>query len=169
MSADLRPDPLATAQGPVAFDDETWTVDPRELQTFFQAEGVFWTADRTLEQWRRLLACSILLTARLAPDPARGGSRGGRLVGTLRLWSDGAYEAKLYDVVTARDMMKRGVASTLVTWALRHPATVGVQRFVLETRDAGRLYEKLGFTEAQDHETVHMRARAGDLKARGLR
>lgn len=166
---DLRPDPLPTPTGPVAFEEETWTIDPRELQTFFQAEGVFWTADRTLEQWRRLLACSRLLTARLRPDPSRGGGRGGRLVGTLRLWSDGAYEAKLYDVVTARDMMNRGVATALARWALRHPATAGVQRFVLETRDAGHLYEKLGFADAQAHETVHMRARVGDLQARGLR
>lgn len=167
MIDDRRPDPLRTPAGPVAFEDETWSIDPRELQTFFQAEGVFWTADRTLEQWRRLLACSHLLTARLAPDAP--GGRGGRLVGTLRLWSDGAYEAKLYDVVTARDMMNRGIATALVTWALRHPATEGVQRFVLETRDAGRLYEKLGFAEAGAHETVHMRARTADLHARGLR
>ena len=166
---DLRPDPLHIPLGPVAFEEETWTIDPRELQTFFQAENVFWTADRTLEQWRRLLACSRLLTARLAPDHRPGGSRGGRLVGTLRLWSDGAYEAKLYDVVTSRDLMNRGIATALVTWALRHPVTEGVQRFVLETRDANRLYEKLGFAEAQAHETIHMRARVGDLQARGLR
>ena len=167
MSDDLRPDAIRTPAGPVVFDEETWSIDPRELQTFFQAEGVFWTADRTLEQWRRLLACSRLLTARLTPEPGLG--RGGRLVATLRLWSDGAYEAKLYDVVTAQDLMNQGIATALVTWALRHPTTEGVQRFVLETRDAGRLYEKLGFADATAHETVHMRARSADLRARGLR
>jgi GNAT superfamily N-acetyltransferase len=104
---------------------------------------VFWTADRTLEQWRRLLAGGRLLTARLEPE----GARGGRLVATTRIWSDGAYEAKLYDVVTARDLMGQGIASALVTWALKHPAVSDVQRFVLETRDADRLYERFGFQD----------------------
>jgi len=36
-------------------------------------------------------------------------------VATTRIWSDGAYEAKLYDVVTARDLMGQGIASALAT------------------------------------------------------
>lgn len=165
MTTTLAPEPFSTPLGRVAFADETWTIDPREVQTFFQAEEVFWTADRTLEQWRRLLAGGRLLTARLEPE----GARGGRLVATLRLWSDGAYEAKLYDVVTARDLMGQGIASALVTWALQHPAVGDVKRFVLETRDADRLYEKFGFQTAEAHSTIHMRVTAADLRARGLR
>ncbi|HJW33796.1 MAG TPA: GNAT family N-acetyltransferase [Holophagaceae bacterium] len=165
MTSDRAPEPLATPLGRVAFGDETWTIDPRELQTFFQAEEVFWTADRTLAQWRRLLAGSRLLTARLEPE----GARGGRLVATTRLWSDGAYEAKLYDVVTAKDLMGHGIASTLVTWALQHPAAGEVQRFVLETRDANRLYERFGFQQAEAHATIHMRVTAAELRARGIR
>ena len=161
----LKPDPLDTPSGRVAFADETWSADPKELQVYFQAEAVPWTADRTLEQWRRLLACSRLLTARLVPE----GGRGGRLVGTLRLWSDQAYEAKLYDVVTARDMHNQGIASALVRWALRHPWVGDVQRFVLETRDAADLYPRFGFQRAQAMDTIHMRVLVADLKARGLR
>ena len=97
----LPPEPMSTPHGTIAFRDETWSIDPRELQIFFQAEEVYWTADRTIEQWRRLLACSHLLTARLVPE----GTKGGRLVAVTRLWSDHAYEAKLYDMVTARDMI----------------------------------------------------------------
>ena len=82
----LVPEPMSTTHGTVAFFDETWSVDPRELQIFFQAEEVYWTADRTIGQWRRLLACSRLLTARLVPEAHRGG----RLVGATRLWSDHA-------------------------------------------------------------------------------
>jgi GNAT superfamily N-acetyltransferase len=165
MTAHPVPEPLTTPLGRVAFAEETWTIDPRELQTFFQAEEVFWTADRTLEQWRRLLACGRLLTARLEPE----GARGGRLVATLRLWSDGAYEAKLYDVVTARDLMGQGIASALVTWALGHPALGEVQRVVLETRDADALYRKFGFQPAEAHATTHMRVTTAELRARGLR
>lgn len=159
------PDPISTSKGWVAFADETWTIEPKELQIFFQAEAVFWTASRTIEQWRRLLACSRLLTARLQAEEGKGG----RLVGTIRVWSDQAYEAKLYDVVTAEDMMRLGIASNLVRWALCHPATGNVQRFVLETRDAGDLYPRFGFKRAKDVNTVHMRANVEDLQKLGLR
>lgn len=161
----LVPQPLTTPQGTVAFADETWSVDPRELQIFFQAEEVYWTADRTIGQWRRLLACSRLLTARLVPE----GHRGGRLVGATRLWSDHAYEAKLYDVVTARDLMGLGIASELVKWALRHPWTGEVQRFVLETRDAADFYPRFGFRLGAEVDSFHMRVGAVDLQQRGLR
>ena len=163
---DLRiPAPLDTPTGRVAFADETWTADPKELQVFFQAEAVPWTADRTLEQWRRLLACSRLLTARLVPE----GGRGGRLVGTTRVWSDQAYEAKLYDVVTASDLRGHHIATALVQWALRHPWVGDVQRFVLETRDAADLYPRFGFKRAEDMDTIHMRVLVKDLKALGIR
>jgi hypothetical protein len=161
----LVPAPLATPQGTVAFFDETWSVDPRELQIFFQAEQVHWTADRTIEQWRRLLACSRMLTARLVPE----GHRGGRLVGATRLWSDHAHEAKLYDVVTAQDLMGFGIASELVKWALRHPWVGEVNRFVLETRDAADFYPRFGFRMGQELDSLHMRVKTTDLQARGLR
>ena len=159
------PDPISTPKGLVAFADETWSIEPKELQIFFQAKAVFWTASRTIEQWRRLLACSRLLTARLQAEEGKGG----RLVGTTRVWSDQAYEAKLYDVVTAEDMMGVGIASSLVRWALRHPATGNVQRFVLETRDAGDLYLRFGFLRSDEVKTVHMRADVIDLQKLGLR
>lgn len=89
-------------------------------------------------------------------------------MGTIRVWSDQAYEAKLYDVVTAEDMMRQGIASNLVRWALCHPATGNVQRFVLETRDAGDLYLRFGFKRAKEVNTVHMRASVEDLQKLGL-
>lgn len=161
----LAPAPLATPHGTVAFFDETWSVDPRELQIFFQAEQVYWTAERTVAQWRRLLACSRMLTARLLPE----GHHGGRLVGATRLWSDHAYEAKLYDVVTARDLTGSGIASELVRWALRHPWAGDVQRFILETRDAAGFYPRFGFRPGQETDSLHMQVKASDLQIRGLR
>lgn len=161
----LVPEPLSTPHGTVAFFDESWTVEPKELQIFFQAEDVYWTSHRTIEQWRRLLACSRMLTARLVPE----GSKGGRLVGATRVWSDHAYEAKIYDVVTARDMMGLGIATALVQWALRHPWVGDVQRFVLETRDAAPFYPRFGFARGEEMDSVHMRVQVDELKRRGLR
>lgn len=166
MNCDLlAPTPLATPNGTVAFFDETWSVDPRELQIFFQAEQVHWTADRTIEQWRMLLACSRMLTARLVPE----GHMGGRLVAATRLWSDHAHEAKLYDVVVAKDLTNFGIASELVKWALRHPWVGDVNRFVLETRDAADFYPRFGFRPGQELDGIHLRVKTADLKARGLR
>ena len=161
----LAPPQLPTPHGTVAFFDETWSVDPRELQIFFQAEQVYWTAYRTIEQWRILLSCSRMLTARLVPE----GHRGGRLVGATRLWSDHAYEAKIYDVVVAQDLMGLGIASELVKWALRHPWSGDIHRFVLETRDASEFYPRFGFRDSAEFETTHMRVRTADLHTRGLR
>ena len=161
----LAPAPLPTPQGLVAFVDETWTVDPRELQIFFQAEQVHWTADRTIEQWRKLLACSRLLTARLVPE----GNRGGRLVAVTRIWSDHAHEAKLYDVVVAQDLMGQGIASELVKWALRHPWVGEVNRFVLETRDAANFYPRFGFKPGVEAQAQHLRVKVADLQSLGLR
>jgi predicted GNAT family N-acyltransferase len=166
MTADLfLPDPISTQQGTVSFADETWTVDPKELQVFFQAEDIFWTAYRTLEQWRRLLACSRLLTARIQPADHRGS----RLVGTTRVWSDQAYEAKLYDVVTAKDMMGQGIATSLVKAALRHPWVGEVERVVLETRDAAELYPRFGFERAETLNIAHLRVSTATLREKGLR
>lgn len=166
MTADLfLPDPIATRQGAVSFADETWTVDPKELQVFFQAEDIFWTAYRTLEQWRRLLACSRLLTARIQPADHRGS----RLVGTTRVWSDHAYEAKLYDVVTAKDMMGQGIATALVKAALAHPWVGDVERVVLETRDAAELYPRFGFERAEELNIAHLRVSTKTLREKGLR
>lgn len=159
------PDPITTEKGVVAFADETWHIEPKELQIFFQAEAVFWTASRTIEQWRRLLACSRLLTARIQPEEGKGA----RLVGATRVWSDHAYEAKLYDVVTSEDMMGHGIATSLVRWALRHPWVGDVQRFVLETRDAAEFYPRFGFKRSSDLDTVHMRASVAELQSLGLR
>jgi len=161
----LVPEPLSTPHGTVAFFDETWTIDPRELQIFFQAEQVYWTAYRTIAQWRMLLAISRMFTARLVPE----GHRGGRLVAATRLWSDHAYEAKLYDVVVAQDLTGFGIASELVKWALRHPWVGEVNRFVLETRDAAEFYPRFGFRPGLELDGFHMRVRTADLKARGLR
>ena len=161
----LTPDPMSTPHGTIAFRDETWSIDPRELQIFFQAEDVYWTADRTIEQWRRLLACSHLLTARLVPE----GTKGGRLVAVTRLWSDHAYEAKLYDMVTARDMMQYDIPGEMVQWGLRHPWVGDVTRFVLETRDRQHFYPRFGFRLGTEVDSIHMRVMTVDLKIRGLR
>jgi ribosomal protein S18 acetylase RimI-like enzyme len=149
MAAAGPPAPLATASGEVRFAEETGTIEPDELGRFFDTQGIDWTVGRTATDWRRLLESSRLLGARLSTTS--------ELVGTLRLWSDHVYEAKIYDVVVAAALRGHGVGSALVAWALRDPWATETRAVVLETRDAVALYRRFGFVTAEEADLVHLR------------
>ncbi len=165
LARSLRtPADLTTPKGLLTFADETETIGLAELVEFCTAEDVYWTRDRDAIMWGMLLLQSRLLTARLRRQ--EGGARG-RLIGTTRVRSDGVYEAKLNDVVTAREFQGMGVARELCRWAFRHPFVASATRFVLETHDAEGLYRKFGFTTAQEQDTIHMRAHMSVLREAG--
>lgn len=67
---------------------------------------------------------------------------GGRLVGMARLLSDGVCNAYLVDVWTASSHRRRGIASAMVEHLV---AQVPGQHVGLQTDDAQRFYETLGF------------------------
>lgn len=69
---------------------------------------------------------------------------GERVVGMARLLSDGVCNAYLLDVWTASAYRRRGIAATMVD-LLR--ARVPGQHIGLQTDDAQRLYESLGFRQ----------------------
>ena len=151
METLAAPPPIATPLGTVRFAEETTTVRPDELCTLFDRQAIYWTVGRTESDWRRLLESSRLFGARLG--------EAGELVGTLRLWSDRVYEAKIYDVVVTARLRGYGIASALVVWALRDPWASDVQTVVLETRDAVALYRRFGFVTGEEAATIHMRRR----------
>jgi len=126
-------------------------VRPEELRALFDSQHIYWTEGRTESDWRRLLESSRLLGARLGETQ--------ELVGTLRLWSDHVYEAKIYDVVVKSELRGCGVASALVGWALQDPWATEVQTVVLETRDAEALYRRFGFVTGEEAATIHLRRR----------
>ena len=149
METSAAPTPIATPRGAVRFAEETITISPEELCQLFDREQIYWAVGRTKADWRRLLESSRLLVARL--------DAGDELVGTLRLWSDGVYEAKIYDVLVAEPFRASGIASALVAWALRDPAVSAVKTVVLETRDAEAFYRRFGFVTADEASLVHLR------------
>jgi ribosomal protein S18 acetylase RimI-like enzyme len=67
---------------------------------------------------------------------------GERVVGMARLLSDGVCNAYLLDVWTASSHRRRGIASAMVD---RLRAAVPGQHVGLQTGDAQRFYERLGF------------------------
>ena len=67
---------------------------------------------------------------------------GDRVVGTARLLSDGVCNAYLVDVWTSSSYRRRGVASTMVRDLMQR---VPGQHIALQTDDAQKFYERLGF------------------------
>lgn len=159
------PPPRAIDLGTIEFHEGASPCGPDLMPTalvdFFEAEGIAWSRGRTAADWRTLLDSSLLLTAWLRPNTS---GTTPRLVGSTRLRSDFVYEAKLHDVVTAREFAGLGIATTLVCWALAHPWAGRVTRFVLETNGAESLYTRFGFRDAAAHHTTHMRARVDELR-----
>jgi GNAT superfamily N-acetyltransferase len=71
---------------------------------------------------------------------------GSRQVGFARVISDRATIAYLGDVFVLPDYRGRGLGTWLVECVLAHPELQGMRRWMLGTRDAHGLYQKLGFT-----------------------
>lgn len=71
--------------------------------------------------------------------------QGGVQVGFARVITDKATFAYLCDVFVLEEHQGRGLGPWLMATIMRHPDLQGLRRFVLATRDAHGLYEKVGF------------------------
>jgi len=69
----------------------------------------------------------------------------GAQVGLARVITDRATFAYLSDVYVLEEHRGQGLAQWLVRVILAHPDLQGLRRFMLATKDAHGLYEKLGF------------------------
>ena len=69
----------------------------------------------------------------------------GAQVGLARVITDRATFAYLSDVYVLEEHRGQGLAVWLVRVILAHPELQGLRRFMLATKDAHGLYEKLGF------------------------
>jgi GNAT superfamily N-acetyltransferase len=72
--------------------------------------------------------------------------RGHAQVGFARVVTDRATFAYLCDVYLLEEHRGRGLAKWLMAAVMAHPDLQGLRRFLLGTRDAHGLYEKLGFS-----------------------
>jgi len=69
-----------------------------------------------------------------------------RQVGFARVLSDYATFAYLGDVFILPEYRRRGLGTWLIECVISHPDLQGLRRWILATRDAHRLYSKMGFT-----------------------
>jgi GNAT superfamily N-acetyltransferase len=66
-------------------------------------------------------------------------------IGFARVVTDKATFAYLGDVFVLDSYRGRGLSKWLLDCVMRHPDLQGLRRFILGTRDAHRLYDRLGF------------------------
>lgn len=101
---------------------------------------VYWNAGLTREQVRQ---------AQLGSDVWVGAKDGaGRVIATARALSDGAKNARVYDVMVAPEWRGRGLGKAVFRLILDHPKVRHAAFVRLATRDAQGLYAGFGFVEA---------------------
>ena len=119
----------------------------------------YWARDRDRVTIERSIAHSFPYAAY---DPS------GRQVGFTRATSDLASFCWIGDVIVSPTNRGRGVGTWLVGAAIDDVKTRGVHRFLLATRDAHGVYERLGFTPLQvpavwmERDERALRPRPGD-------
>ena len=79
-----------------------------------------------------------------------GAFKGGAQIGFARVVSDGATFAYLADVYVLEEHRGHGLAQAMVDRLQALPELQGLRRWMLATRDAHGLYEKLGWQRVTD-------------------
>ncbi|MFN2589192.1 MAG: GNAT family N-acetyltransferase, partial [Actinomycetota bacterium] len=97
----------------------------------------YWAAGITVEAVRRSIEGSLVNVGVF--------DEGGNQVGFARAVSDGATFAWIADVYVLAGHRGKGLAEWMVAELVADPRLAGLRRVVLATRDAQRLYEKVGF------------------------
>jgi GNAT superfamily N-acetyltransferase len=130
--------------GGYELDDDPDRVDVDAVFRFLNEEA-YWVRGRTRETVERLVHGSTRVIA--AYD------RGGSLVGSARVMSDGSNMAWLGDVFVLAPHRGRGIGVELVREAVEDPRFRDCLWY-LNTRDAHELYERFGFQRADPERTM---------------
>jgi GNAT superfamily N-acetyltransferase len=100
----------------------------------------YWAGGLTRERMDRAVDHSLCVAA----------FHGGTQVGFARVVSDRAHFAWIADVFVLPEHSGKGIARAMVSHLHNHPQLAGVRRFLLVTRDAEGVYEKLGYGVPDD-------------------
>jgi GNAT superfamily N-acetyltransferase len=93
----------------------------------------------------------------------------GAQAGFARLITDYATFAYLADVFVIEEYRGRGLGAWMMETIFSHPATRGLRRIVLATRDAHQLYKKVGFAPLSKPEIFMEIARPDIYRPEGMR
>ncbi|MBI5116891.1 GNAT family N-acetyltransferase [Candidatus Poribacteria bacterium] len=102
----------------------------------------YWCRGITENEIKKGMDNSALVVGAYLPE--------GRQIGFLRVISDKVRFAYLLDVIVHDEHRGRGMGRRMVRFAISHPELKDVYQWVLITKDAHGVYEKLGFQALQD-------------------
>ena len=108
----------------------------------------YWAEGRTIEQVRATIDNSIPF----------GLFFNGQQIAFARVVTDRVVFAYLMDVFVVPEHRGHGYASRLLKYILNYPEIARVQTWLLKTKDAHPLYEKMGFVVVNDAERWMIRS-----------
>jgi len=141
-----------TLEGGFELDDDPGRIDVDAVHAFIGGES-YWGRGRSRRRVERAIRGSTRVI---------GLYHDGRQIGFARCVSDGAVFGYLADVYVLAEHRGRGLGLALVREAIEGLADCGEIRWLLHTRDAEGLYERLGFgTPDPPHPLMERRPSAG--------
>jgi GNAT superfamily N-acetyltransferase len=103
----------------------------------FLANRAYWALGRSLDVVRRSIDHSLNF----------GLYKDDRQIGFARVVSDFATFAWLADVFVIEEHRGHGLGAWLIEVIVNHPEVQGLRRWLLATKDAHKLYRRVGFSE----------------------
>jgi ribosomal protein S18 acetylase RimI-like enzyme len=100
-------------------------------------KNAFWSKDIGIEEIRKGASNSALVVAAYYKDDS--------IAGYLRVISDKTRFAYILDVYVDEPHRRKGLARSMVRFALNHPDLSDVYQWILITRDAHDVYRGVGF------------------------
>ena len=91
----------------------------------------------------------------------QAGLQPGKQVGFARMVTDKATFAYLADVFVLDDYRGQGISRLLMDAVMSHSELQGLRRIMLATQDAHRLYEKYGFEEVPNPQSLMQKWKPG--------
>jgi len=120
------------------FYDSKLAVKAFELQDLYRFTR--WGRSRSLEQIERMLAgTSLCLSARYE----------GKLVAFCRVLTDFVFRASLWDVMVHPDHQGKGLGTSLIRYAIEHPAMQEIPLVVTYTSELAPFLAPLGFEQKE--------------------
>ena len=138
---------LSIHEGDLLISSDRELLDYELIRNFLASS--YWSPGITMEQVRRQIDNSALAfgmyrlpglavaAATELPAPQQ--------IGFCRVVTDLTRFAYLADVMIVEDEQRRGLGTKLVAAVMQHPELRGIRKWLLATKDAHGVYEKLGF------------------------
>ncbi|GAA3610048.1 GNAT family N-acetyltransferase [Flavivirga amylovorans] len=126
----------------IYFSSETNDMDLNLIYTFIK--NSYWGESRTLEEQKKAMENTINY----------GLFHNGNQIAYARVMTDKVFFAYLLDVFVIEDYQGKGYSKLLIDKILNFPELKNVDKWMLATKDAHKLYERFGFKTVKSPEKL---------------